>query len=307
MSSQAKGFIIALIGTAVWATTAIFIRYLLTHYTLAPLTLAFWRDFILALTLLLVFRLWKPEILRIGWHDLPFLVAYGALSLAVFNASWTYSVALNGAAVATVLAYCSPAFTVALAWLLFREPVTWRKGLAAVLSLAGCVGVAKAYSPEIWQLNPLGFLIGLASGLAFAIYSLAGRYSAKRFASPWTVMTYGFLFASITLLFTQNRQTILSMGSAWDGWLILATLAIGPTLVGYGLYTVSLRYLSASVATVIASLEPALTAILAIFVLSEQLEWPQWLGGGVILCAVMLAQGGAPAAEAAPATPAVIE
>jgi drug/metabolite transporter (DMT)-like permease len=299
MSSQAKGGAIALIATSVWATTAIFIRYLLTHYTLAPLTLAFWRDFILALTLLAVFRLWKPEILRIRKSDLPFLVAYGALSLALFNATWTSSVKLNGAAVSTVLAYCSPAFTVLLAWPLFKEPVTWRKALAAVLSLAGCVGVAEAYSPEVWRLNPLGFVIGLVSGLCFAIYSLAGRYSAKRFASPWTVMTYGFLFASISLLFTQTPKTILSMGPAWDGWLILAILAIGPTLVGYGLYTVSLRYLSASVATIIASLEPALTAVLAVFVLSESIDWPQWLGGAVILGAVMLAQSEAPAAPLA--------
>jgi drug/metabolite transporter, DME family len=157
------------------------------------------------------------------------------------------------------------------------------------------VGVAKAYAPEVWQLNPLGLGIGLVSGFAFAVYSLAGRWSAKRFASPWTVMTYGFLFASITLAFTQTPQTVFSLGTAWDGWLILITLAIGPTLIGYGLYTVSLRYLSASIATVIASLEPALTAILAIFLLFERLDWPQWLGGGLILGAVILAQSEAPA------------
>jgi DME family drug/metabolite transporter len=299
MSSQAKGVFIALIGTTAWATTAIFIRYLLTHFGLAPLTLAFWRDFILALTLLVVFRLWKPEILRIGWRDLPFLLAYGGLVLASFNASWTFSVKLNGAAVATVLAYCSPAFTVLLAWPLLKEPVTWRKGLAAALSLAGCVGVAKAYAPEIWRLNPMGLLIGLVSGFAFAVYSLAGRWSATRFASPWTVMTYGFLFASGALALSQTPQTIFSLGRAWDGWLILATLSIGPTLIGYGLYTVSLRYLSASVATVIASLEPALTAILAVFILFERLEGLQWLGGGLILGAVILAQSEAPATQPA--------
>jgi drug/metabolite transporter (DMT)-like permease len=109
-------------------------------------------------------------------------------------------------------------------------------------------------------------------------------------------MTYGFLFASGALALSQTPQTIFSLGTAWQGWLILATLSIGPTLIGYGLYTVSLRYLSASVATVIASLEPALTAILAIFVLFERLEWPQWLGWGLILGAVLLAQSDTPAA-----------
>src|SRR5512143_2086056 len=99
MSSQAKGGLIALIATSAWATTAIFIRYLLTHFALTSLTLAFWRDLMLALTLLAVLGLWNPEILRIGWRDLPFLLAYGGLILAPFNALWTYSVQLNGAAI----------------------------------------------------------------------------------------------------------------------------------------------------------------------------------------------------------------
>ncbi len=295
MTPQAKGGLIALIGTTAWATTAIFIRYLLTHFALTPLTLAFWRDCMLALTLLAVFGLWKPEILRIGWRDVPFLLAYGGLILAPFNALWTFSVQFNGAAVATVLAYSAPTFTLLLAWPVLKEPVTWRRGLAAALSLAGCVGVAKAYLPEVWHLNPFGLWLGLGTGLLYAIYSLAGRWSAKRIPSPWTVMTYGFLFAAIALALLQTPQTVLSLGTAWEGWLILAALAIGPTLIGYGLYTVSLRYLPASVAAVIASLEPALTAILAIVLLGEHLDWPQWLGGGVILAAVILAQSDSPA------------
>ncbi len=297
MSNQTKGVLIALAGTSAWATTAIFIRYLLTHYPLTPLTLAFWRDLILALTLLAALGLGKPQRLRVSRRDLVFLVLYGAVVLAVFNASWTFSVQLNGAAVSTVLAYCSPAFAVALAWPLLKEPITWRKGLAALLSLTGCVGVARAYAPEVWQLNPLGLVVGLVSGLAFAVYSLAGRWSAKRFASPSTVMAYGFLFAACALGLTQTPQTVFSLGWAWDGWLILATLSIGPTLIGYGLYTVSLRYLPATVATVIASLEPALTAILAIFLLGERLQGLQWGGGALILGAVFLAQSGPPESQ----------
>jgi DME family drug/metabolite transporter len=280
-------------GTAAWATTAIFIRYLLTHYTLTPFTLAFWRDLILSLTLLAVFRLSRPQILRLKRQDVLFLVIYGGVILAIFNASWTVSVAINGAAVSTVMAYCSPAFAVALERLILKEPFTWRKGVAALLSLTGCAGVAKAYAPEVWRLNPLGLVIGVGSGLAFAIYGLAGRWSAKRYASPWTVTTYGFLFAACALALTQRPDTIFSLGKAWDGWLILATLSVGPTLIGYGLFTVSLRYLPASVSTVMASMEPALTAILAIFILGEKLEPLQWLGAALILAAVILAQSGA--------------
>jgi drug/metabolite transporter (DMT)-like permease len=112
---------------------------------------------------------------------------------------------------------------------------------------------------------------------------------------------YGFLFAALGLGLTQNGSTLFTMGARWDGWLILAGLAVGPSLFGYGLYTTSLRYLPAGMAGLISALEPALTALLAIALLHERLAGLQWLGVGVIIAAVILAQTGVkPAPSAAP-------
>lgn len=276
-------------ATTAWATTAIFISYLLAHYDLQPLTLAFWRDFIVGTSLFVILGLLQPTALRITRRDIPFFLIYGFVGLAVFNGLWTYSVKFNGAAVATVLAYSSPAFTVLLARPILREPLTVRKLAAVGLSLIGCVLVARAYAVEQWRLNPLGIAFGLGTGLAFAFYNLAGRWSARQFASSWTVTTYGFLFAALGLALTQRPDTIFSMGAAWQGWAILGALAI-PTILGFGLYTLSLRYLQAGVAGLIATLEPALTAVMAILILKEQLIDKQWLGAGLILLAVIIVQ-----------------
>ena len=46
--------------------------------------------------------------------------------------------ALNGAAVATVLAYSSPAFTAIASWKLFGERMGWIEIVAVVLSIIGC-------------------------------------------------------------------------------------------------------------------------------------------------------------------------
>ena len=293
-SPRARGTLIALAGTTAWATTGIFISYLLTRYPLQPLTLAFWRDLLVAGTLLLALRLRQPAALRLRRADLPFFIGYGFIGLAVFNGLWTYSVKFNGAAVATVLAYSSPAFTVLLARLVLRESLSARKLAAVALSLIGCVLVAKANTPEAWQVNPAGILTGLGTGLAFAGYSLGGRWSSSRFASSWTVTAYGFLFAALGLSLTQSPRTLFTLGTHWQGWAVLALLAIGPTVAGFGLYTLSLRYLQAGVAGLIASLEPALTAVMAIFLLGESLSRAQWGGAGLILLAVVIVQTAAP-------------
>jgi drug/metabolite transporter, DME family len=75
---------------------------------------------------------------------------------------------------------------------------------------------------------------------------------------------------------------------AWVGWAILITLAVLPTIGGYGLYTVSLGYLPASVANLIATLEPAITAVLAYIFLGETMTALQIAGGLVIISGVVL-------------------
>lgn len=290
MSPRLRGSLTALAATTALAFTGIFIDLLLNGHALQPLTLAFWRDLFIALALLGLLRVFQPAALRITRRDVPFFVVYGFLGLAVFNAAWTFSVAFNGAAVATVLAYSSPAFTVLLARLALREPLTARKWLAVALSLAGCVFVAEAHTPETWRVNPLGILLGLASGLAYAFFNLAGRWSAQRFASSWTVTAYGFLFAAGALALTQIGGAPLSLGTDWRGWGLLLFLALVPSLLGFGLYTLSLRDLPASVASLIAALEPVLTALIAVPVLGQWLKPVQWLGAGLIMGAVVLVQ-----------------
>ena len=71
-------------------------------------------------------------------------------------------------------------------------------------------------------------------------------------------------------------------------WAVLVILAIVPTIGGYGLYTVSLTYLPASIANVIATLEPAMTAALAFFFLGERFSKPRWLGSLLIIAGVIL-------------------
>ena len=52
---------------------------------------------------------------------------------------------------------------------------------------------------------------------------------------------------------------------------MLFLVAAGPTLAGFGLYNVSLTYLPSSVANLVLTLEPAFTAVIAYFLLDEQM------------------------------------
>jgi drug/metabolite transporter (DMT)-like permease len=294
----ARGYPIAVLSAAILSTVAIFIRYLTLTYDLPPLVLAFWRDGFVALTLLPVLAMFRPGLLRVKVPDIFYLMAYG-LILAIFNSLWTLSVVLNGAAISTVLAYCSAGFTVLLGWWLLDERLDWAKGIAVVLSLGGCILVSGALDPSAWRSNLAGILTGLSSGLLYAIYTLLGRSASQRGLNPWTTLLYTFGFAAAFLLLFNllpgglfpgkavRPADLFWLGDALAGWGILFLLAAGPTVLGFGLYNTSLVYLPSGIANLVVTLEPAFTAVIAYILLGERYNGTQISGSLLILAGVV--------------------
>lgn len=292
-NNASRGYLVALASSAILSTTAIFIRFLTETYQIPALLLAFWRCFFVLLTLLISLRLLRPKLLTLPRQQLPYLAGYGLL-FAIFNGLWTLSVALNGAAVATVLVYSSAAFTALLARWLLKELLNGAKLVAILLCMAGCVLVAEAFTPEAWVTNLVGILTGTLAGLGYAGYSLMGRSAAQRGLNPWTTLLYVFGFAALIFLAANllpgqriigtiaSPADLFWFGAEWIGWGVVILLAAGPTVAGFGLYNTSLSLLPASVANLILTTEPVFTAVLAYLLLNEQLTGLQ-IGGSLLI------------------------
>ncbi len=295
--SASRGYLIALTATVLWSSTGIIISYLSRAYALPSLVLAFWRDLALSLALFLVFLVFQPARFALPGQNRRFMILFGFI-VAVFNSAWTFSVEYNGAAVATVFAFSSPAFTALLSHWILSEKITLAKFAAIVLSVAGIALVSCAWNISTWQVNPLGILFGLFTGLAFAFYNLMGKTASNRGVNSWTTLFYSFGGATLFLFlfnllfdFFSVRPLLGDMFWLRDSlpaWGLLVFLGIGPTLVGFGLYTLSLDYLPATVSNLIATLEPVLTAIWAYFIFNESLTLLQLLGGGLVFGGVLL-------------------
>ncbi|MCD6356626.1 MAG: EamA family transporter [Anaerolineaceae bacterium] len=295
-----KGYIAALGSALFLSLTAIFIRYLTLEYNLPALVLVYWREEFVALSLLLIFLLFKRECLYGGLNgQIIFLVGYGAV-LALFNAIWTFSVNLNGAAVATVLIYSSAAFSTVLGWSILKEKISIKKMLVVAMSLLGCMLVVNIFNLSAKVLNIEGIFVGMAAGLCYSIYGIMGRAAAERGLDTWITLLYIFAFASLMMLALNlvagknvpggavKPADIFWLGKSWRGWMMLAALAVGPTLLGFGLYNVSLRYLPSSTANLVVIIEPVFTAVTAFFLFGEVLTKSQIAGAALIISAVAI-------------------
>jgi drug/metabolite transporter (DMT)-like permease len=293
-SHSARGYLYALCAAAILSTTAPLIRHLGLNYGLPALVMAFWRDVFVALTLAVLFACFRPGQFRVPLRLLPFLLAYGLVT-SLFNLMWTLSVTFNGAAVATVLAYCSGAFSVFLGRWLLKERLSAAKLAATVLSLGGCLLVSGAIHAEAWRMNLLGILAGVLSGLTYAAYSLFGRSASGRGLDPWTTLFYSFAFAAGYLFLAnllpqgwlpgtaRHLGDFFWLGRSVSGWGLLVLLGAVPSVAGFGLYLVSLVHLPGSVANLVVSLEPAFTTVIAFLFLAERLGPMQATGGLLIL------------------------
>lgn len=298
MKQSSRGFLIALTATVIWSTTGIIISYLSKLYSLPSLVLAFWRDLFVTFGMLVGLLVFSRAHFYLDRRHWKFMILYG-LTLAIFNSMWTFSVQYNGAAVATVMAFSSPAMTAILSKIIFKEQFSRIKILSIMLSLGGIVLVSGAYNPSAWNLNPLGIVFGLVSGLMFAVYNLEGKHASDANIDSWTALLYSFAWATVFLLFFNLGSDLLItgispfadmlwLGNSISGWGILFFLGVAPTLGGFGLYTLSIRYLSPTTSNLIATLEPAFTAIWAYFLLNEILTGAQLIGGLFVLTGVIL-------------------
>ncbi len=297
-SQSSRGFFIALTATVIWSTTGILISYISKTYSLPSLVLAFWRDLFVSFGMVVGLLIFSRALFQLERKHWGFMLLYG-LTLAIFNSMWTFSVQYNGAAVATVMAFSSPAMTAILSKIIFKEHFSKIKILSILLSLGGIVLVSGAYDPAVWNLNPLGIIFGLISGLMFAVYNLEGKHASDTRIDSWTALLYSFGFATVFLLFFNLGNDLLItgkppfadmlwLGNSLPGWGLLFFLGVAPTLGGFGLYTLSIRYLSPTTSNLIATLEPAFTAIWAYFLLNEILTGIQLIGGLLVLTGVIL-------------------
>lgn len=283
--SRAVGVMLVVLATAGWSTAGVWVKWVVAGSGISPIDLAFWRDFVMFLVLLAGMEVLNRQGLCVSRRDLPWLALMGSIGIGVFHVLWNLSVLMNGAAVATVLQYNAPILVTLIARIVWQEGLTWQKLLAVLMAFSGAVIIALPNASGI-QVTTVGLLVGLASAVAISLFSLVGKRLTGTY-SPWTVMTYIFGFGALTLL-----PLALMTGGPWTPSLPVLGAFAGfiffPTLGGFGLYTMGLQKLPASIAAIIATTEVPLAAIVAYLALGERLNGVQWLGLFLVMTGVAL-------------------
>lgn len=267
---------------------------------LSSLELAQIRATCAALGLLAFLVVFARARLRVGRRELLFLVAFGVVGVAMVQ--WLYFVAIHNlpVGVALLIEFTAPLFVALFARFVYREHIRRRIWVAVILCIAGLAIVVEVWAGIAFSTVGVTAAVGGAFGLT-AYLLMAERERRQR--DPVSLSFYGFLFAAAlwavvqpvwefpwdVLADTVSLQGNFSEHSA-PVWLLVGFVVVIGTMVTFSLLTGALRHISATRASIVATLEPVMATVVAWLWLEETFGPTQLIGGAVVLGGIFLAQ-----------------
>jgi drug/metabolite transporter (DMT)-like permease len=203
------------------------------------------------------------------------------------------------ASMATILFHTAPIIVVAAAVMSGRERFSALRGVALVLGVGG-VAIVAAASGDL-RAEPLGIALSLGSAVACAGVVVGIDVLGAAIAPlPLAVL---LITGSMLALLAAVPITGVGVPAGSDEWLLVLALGIIPGVIGTVALLAAIGEIGPSLASILLTLEPPVTVLLAWLALDERLSALQLAGGAVILAAMVVANRAAtrPPLEVPPA------
>jgi drug/metabolite transporter (DMT)-like permease len=272
----------------VWGSTYVVTKAAVRE--IPPLTLAVLR-YLIAAGVLVPIAIARGGLMRLP-RPLPVapLVWMGLTGIAILTVGFNYGLVYGSASQGALVYALGPAAVAVAAVLGLREPLSKRRLVGIVLSVAGAALVVAFGEMDRTAPRPLlGALWMLAGVVAWAYYTVIAKRLAH--ADQVVVIAWVSIIGTAMLLpgaaveLLQNPTPRPSLG-AWLGTLFLGAVA---SAVAYVVYSRVLRELDASLVGAYFTLDPIVGVATAVGFLGEELRWGQVVGGVIALAGMWLA------------------
>jgi drug/metabolite transporter (DMT)-like permease len=272
------GVLLIIVSAVSFGTLAIFGRYAFAD-GLDIFTLLFLRFTLAAIVIagLLIFRREKMP----HGKELYLLIGMGAVGYV--GQSFSYLTAIKFASVGLValLLYLYPVFVAILSTLFLKEKFTRLKFVALALATLGATMTANPQGGK-WT----GILLALSAAAIYSVYIIVGSGVMKKVSA---VSSSTVIFASAGIVY--GVLTVVNhphWPSSSSGWLAIAAITLIATIIPVVTFLAGLKLIGPTDASMLSTLEPVVTVLLAAWLFGERLSPVILIGGGLILGAVIL-------------------
>ncbi len=278
--------LLIVIAGILWGVIGLF-STALSSAGLEPVQITVVRCTIAACFLGIVLAIFKPHAFKIHLRHIWVFLGTGVLSIAFYNVCYFACIELCGLSFAAILLYTAPCFVVLVSAFFFKEKLTAHRFGSLGLAFLGCLLVVGVGSGN-FGLSGFGILLGLASGIGYAFYSLFARVALKHY-EPLTVMFYTFVCAALALIPFSHPAAIVDLAlNSSTSLVIMLALSLVSTVLPFVCYTTGLAHMETGKASIMAFIEPMVSLLIGVLVFGEVLTLLNVFGVVMILCAVVL-------------------
>jgi drug/metabolite transporter (DMT)-like permease len=257
---------------------------------LSPFGVTTFRVVASALILFFVFVLWGEwqNGRKLGRQDMIYFFKLAFVGLFVNQTLFVIGLSHTTVSHSAIIVTFGPVFTLLFAWMKNEERLTTRAVVGMSLSVSGVVllNLNKDFTFQTRYL--LGDLLTLGGSIAFAYYTVISKRAASVYGVVYsTAFTY---FAGAILFLPLGLPVILRLdwrNLPWTSVTAFFYVAVLSSVVAQLIFYYSLRHISSSRLASLSYLQPVITTIASVVLLSERPSLNFILGGSVVIGGVV--------------------
>ncbi|WP_265110261.1 DMT family transporter [Halosolutus halophilus] len=282
IDAEHVGIVLVLVSAVGFGTLGIFGIYAQRANLSIPTVLVF--RFLLAGVLIWAFLAWRGQVTILRGRPLLIAVALGAFGYTAQSGLYFLGLEFMTAGLVAIVLYTYPAFVVVLAIVTIGERMSRSMLVALCLAFAGIVLVTGA-NPAGASL--VGVVVVLGGALAYAFY-ITGSRAVLTTVDPMVLTAYVLPAAGASYVVIGTATGQLEVPTAPIAWTILLCIAVFATAVPVVTFFAGLKYIGASRASIVSTVEPPVTVALGAVLFAEPVTLTTIVGGVSILAGVIV-------------------
>ena len=278
-----KGYWFIILSAFLFSTMEIALKMISNQFN--PIQISFLRFFVGSILLFpLALKNLKSRRISLSKDDFAFFLLTGFICVVVSMTFYQLAILYCKASLVAIFFSCNPVFVVIFAFFLIGEKLYKHTIISMGLSISGMICILNPFN---MKLSLKGAIFIIISSITFALYSVISSRKCEKFGGI-VLNCFSFLMGSLEMLililitklnfvsnfFSANGLKEFSNIPIFHGITlsnipILAYIRIFVTGLGYTFYILAMEETSASTASIVFFIKPALAPILALIILKE--------------------------------------
>jgi drug/metabolite transporter (DMT)-like permease len=248
----------------------------------------FWRFFIAGIWMF-AYATFKHEKFLLGWSGsgtltLPFIIS--AIFYAGSSGFYFLASKQTGTGLAMVIFFCYPVFVAIFAWIQKH----WQLNKYSFVAFTAIIiGLFLLEDYRHTSISAAGIILAMTSALSYALYVYRSKRMIQNTHSSYFTIIICFNCAAVFFIITTATHTF-TWPPSLHCWLYVIALGVIATAIPIQLLLEGLKIISSVKASILSVLEPVVTLIVGITLLSEPVTYLQMIGVLILLVGALVIQ-----------------